>query len=108
MEIYIYVEMNDINITGTSLAVQLLRLCASNPGGMGSIPLGTKVLHATQCGQKLYIYMYICICIYIHTHMCTHIHTHTYIAYPKSWDATRAIPGGKCIKCFNKNIKCLC
>jgi len=80
----------------------MLRLCAPNPGGMGSIPLGTKVLHATQCGQKLYIYIYIYIYthIYIHTYICAH----TYIAYPNSWDATRAIPGGKCIKCFKKKL----
>ena len=38
---------------GTSLAVQWLRLCASNAGGAGSIPgRGTKVPHATWCGQK--------------------------------------------------------
>ena len=28
------------SISGTSLAVQWLRLCASNAGGMGSIPVG--------------------------------------------------------------------
>ena len=38
---------------GTSLAVQLLRLCASHAGGMSLITgQGTKVLHATWCGQK--------------------------------------------------------
>ena len=34
-------------MTGTSLAVQWLRLCASNAGGTGSIPgQGTKIPHA--------------------------------------------------------------
>ena len=38
---------------GNSLAVQWLRLHASTTGGMGLIPgQGTKILHATQCGQK--------------------------------------------------------
>ena len=33
---------------GTSLAVQWLRLCTPNAGGMGSIPgQGTKIPHAT-------------------------------------------------------------
>ena len=33
--------------------VQWLRLCASNAGGMGSIPgQGTKIPHTIQCGQK--------------------------------------------------------
>ena len=41
---------------GTSLAVQCLRLHAPNAGGMGSIPdWGTKILHATRCGQKIKI-----------------------------------------------------
>ena len=32
-------------VHGTSLAVQWLRLCASGPGGAGSLPgLGTKIL----------------------------------------------------------------
>ena len=36
-------------LIGTSLAVQWLRLCASNAGGMGLIPgQGIKILHATQ------------------------------------------------------------
>ena len=35
--------------TGTSVAVQWLRLCASTAGGMGSIPgRGTKIPHATR------------------------------------------------------------
>ena len=39
---------------GASLVVQWLRLEASNAGGMGSIPAqGTKILHATQHGQKI-------------------------------------------------------
>ncbi|XP_033257416.1 uncharacterized protein C19orf44 homolog isoform X2 [Orcinus orca] len=38
---------------GTSLAVQWLRLCASNAGGVGSIPgWGTKIPHAARCGQE--------------------------------------------------------
>ena len=40
-------------ISGTSLVVQWLRLCAPNAGGMGSIPgLGTKIPHAVWCSQK--------------------------------------------------------
>ena len=40
-------------VLGTSLAVQLLRLCASSAGGTGSFPdQGTKILHAVQCNQK--------------------------------------------------------
>ena len=39
--------------TGTSLAVQWLRLRAPNAGGTGSIPgLGTKIPHAAWRGQK--------------------------------------------------------
>ena len=39
--------------TGTSLAVQWLRLRASTAGGTGSIPdWGTKIPHAAQSGQK--------------------------------------------------------
>ena len=38
---------------GTSLAVQWLRLCASNAGDMGSIPgWGTKIPHAAQGSQS--------------------------------------------------------
>ena len=40
-------------IVGTSLAVQWLRLRASNAGGAGSIPgWGTEILHAVRCSQK--------------------------------------------------------
>ena len=40
-------------ISGTSLVVQWLRLCASNAGGADSIPgRGTKIPHAMQCGKK--------------------------------------------------------
>ena len=36
---------------GTSLVVQLLRLCTLNAEGTGSIPgQGTKIPHATRCG----------------------------------------------------------
>ena len=39
---------------GTSLAVQWLRLHVSTAGGTGLIPgLGTKILHAAWCGQKI-------------------------------------------------------
>ena len=42
-------------VLGTSLAVRWFRLCASTAEGMGSIPgRGTKIPHATQCGQKLF------------------------------------------------------
>ena len=41
---------------GTSLAVQWLRLCASNARGTGSIPgWGTKIPHAAWHGQKIKI-----------------------------------------------------
>ena len=43
-------------IVGTSLAVQLSRLRASNAGGTGSIPGGgTKIPHAQQPKKKMYI-----------------------------------------------------
>ena len=43
----------DFKGQGTSLAVQWLRLCASNAGDMGLIPgRGTKIPHATRHGQK--------------------------------------------------------
>ena len=39
--------------SGSSLAVQWVRLCASTAGGEGSIPgWGTMIPHAAQCGQK--------------------------------------------------------
>ena len=38
---------------GTSLAVQWLRLCTFTAVGLGSVPgQGTKIPHATWCGQK--------------------------------------------------------
>ena len=38
---------------GTSLVAQWLRFCASTIGGVGLIPgQGTKIPHATWCGQK--------------------------------------------------------
>ena len=38
---------------GTSLAVQWLKLFASNAGGAGSIPgWETKIPHATWCSQR--------------------------------------------------------
>ena len=43
-----------IEVKGTSLVVQWLRLCASNAGGMSLIPgPGTKIPRATWCGQKV-------------------------------------------------------
>ena len=42
-----------VHICGTSLAVQWLRVCASNAQGGGSIPgLGIKIPHAAQCSQR--------------------------------------------------------
>ena len=39
--------------SGTSLAVQQLRICASTVGGVGLIlGQGTKILHSSRCGQK--------------------------------------------------------
>ena len=41
---------------GTSLAIQWLRLHTSTAGDQGSIPdWGTKILHATQCGQFFFL-----------------------------------------------------
>ena len=46
-------------MNGNSLVVQLLRLCAPNAGGMGSIPgQGTKIPHAARRGQKKKINKY--------------------------------------------------
>ena len=40
-------------IGGTSLAVQWLRLCISNAGGMGSIPgQGTKIPNSAGCSPS--------------------------------------------------------
>ena len=40
-------------MTGTSLVVQWLRLCASNAGGVGLIPgWGAKLSHTVRCGKK--------------------------------------------------------
>ena len=48
-----YSALKRKEIVGTSLAVQWLSFCASNAGGIGSIPgLGTKIPHAGQRGQK--------------------------------------------------------
>ena len=42
-----------MQLRGTSLAIQWLRLCASNAGGPGSIPiLGTKIPHTVRHSQK--------------------------------------------------------
>ena len=41
------------NKKGTFLVVQWLGPCTSNSGGVSSIPgQGTKIPHATECGQK--------------------------------------------------------
>ena len=46
-------EGNKKATSGTSLAVQQLRLCASTVGGAGLIlGQGTKILHSSRCGQK--------------------------------------------------------
>ena len=51
-ELFYNLKYND-GLPGTSLAVQWLRLCTSNAGGMGLNPGGgTKILHATQCSLK--------------------------------------------------------
>ena len=43
-------------IMGTFLVIQWLRLHVSNVAGVGLIPVwGTKILHASQCHQKLKI-----------------------------------------------------
>ena len=39
-------------MSGTSLAIQWLKICSSNAGYVGSIPGGTKVPYAVWCGQK--------------------------------------------------------
>ena len=40
-------------MTGNSLVVQWLRFCASNAGGVGSIPgQETKIPHVARCGQN--------------------------------------------------------
>ena len=42
--------------SGTPLAVQWLRLCTSTSGGTGSVPgCGTRILHASLCGQDFYL-----------------------------------------------------
>ena len=42
------------NLSGSSLAVQWLRLHSSTAEGAGWIPgQRTKILYATQCGQKI-------------------------------------------------------
>ena len=41
-----------LDVDGTSLVIQWLRLYASTAGGMGLIPgWGTKIPHAMQCSQ---------------------------------------------------------
>ena len=46
-------QKKSITVSGTSLAVQWLRLCTSSIGGIGSIPgQRTKIPHATWCSQK--------------------------------------------------------
>ena len=39
-------------MSGTSLAIQWLKICASNAGYVGLIPGGTKIPYTVQCGQK--------------------------------------------------------
>ena len=46
-------QKKSITVSGTSLAVQWLKLCTSSVGGIGSIPgQRTKIPHATWCSQK--------------------------------------------------------
>ena len=46
-------EGSELSVTGNSLMVQWLGLLDSTEGDTGSIPgQGTKIPHATQCGQK--------------------------------------------------------
>lgn len=49
MGIYIFVK---IQWTGTSLVVQLLRLCVSTAGATGSILVGTKIPTCHGVGEK--------------------------------------------------------
>ena len=43
-----------VSVSGTSLAVQWLRLCTSTAGVTGSTPgPGKKILHAVRCSQKI-------------------------------------------------------
>ena len=50
---YTYVRAEAEGLIGTSPVVRWLRLCASNAGGVGSIPgQGTKTPHATKHDQK--------------------------------------------------------
>ena len=57
MEIMLRFEKDLIEcMTGTSLAVQWLRLCASSTGDVGSIPgCRTKVLHAVQPKKHFFL-----------------------------------------------------
>ena len=49
----IKIIMNKKYMWGNSLAVQWLGLCTSMAGGTDSVPgQGTKIPHATPCGQK--------------------------------------------------------
>ena len=51
------------NVFGTSLVVLWLRLCASNAGGVGSIPgWGTKIPNAMHawCSQKIFFFKEFC------------------------------------------------
>ena len=55
------------SISGTSLAVQWLRLCASNAGGVGSIPVGKlrfRVPRDVAEKKKLSDYFFCCCCHY--------------------------------------------
>ena len=48
-----YSSQSEVLRSGTSMAVQWLRLCAPIAGGVGLTPgQGTKILHATWYSQK--------------------------------------------------------
>ena len=48
-----YSSQSEVLRSGTSMAVQWLRLCTSIAGGVGLTPdQGTKILHATWYSQK--------------------------------------------------------
>ena len=56
MEIYIEFSVFKSNKCGDSPGGPLVKNPLSNAGGVGSIPgRGTKIPHATWCGQKLKI-----------------------------------------------------
>ena len=56
LELLLFMGLSKQKVDSTCLAVQWLRLCASNAGGMGLISSqGPKILQAAQCRQKVKI-----------------------------------------------------